>query len=82
MSIESRTAVRHSITNHRILAHIFTGEIKKTDLLSHKKSTRIQWANDLQLRRLLTSSLFRKALAHVSHRVSQRGGANRDLQEV
>jgi A/G-specific adenine glycosylase len=82
MSIESRTAVRHSITNHRILAHIFTGEIKKTDLLSHKKSTRIQWANDLQLRRLLTSSLFRKALAHVSHRVSQRGSANRDLQEV
>ena len=82
MSIEYRTAVRHSITNHRILAHIITGEIKKTYLLSHKKGSGIQWVNDLQLRQLLTSSLFLKALANVSPRVSRRGGADRDLQEV
>jgi A/G-specific adenine glycosylase len=63
LSIEYRTAVRHSITHHRILAHIYTGETEQAASQFHVDAGRAQWANRAQLSRLLTSSLFKKALA-------------------
>lgn len=61
-SIEYRAAVRHSITHHRILAHIFAGEIQQAASQFHADAGGAQWANHAQLSRMLTSSLFRKAI--------------------
>jgi A/G-specific adenine glycosylase len=62
LSIEYRTAVRHSITHHRILAHIFTGETEEAVSQFYVDAGGAQWANHAQAGRMLTSSLFRKAI--------------------
>jgi A/G-specific adenine glycosylase len=62
LSIEYRSAVRHAITHRRILAHIFTGETEQAASQFHMDAGGAQWADRAQLSRLLTSSLFKKAL--------------------
>ncbi|MBN2321600.1 MAG: A/G-specific adenine glycosylase [Acidobacteria bacterium] len=62
LPIEFLAILKHSITHHRISAHIYTGNAtgKASEILEEKD--RIHWANDLQLDAMLTSSLFRKAI--------------------
>jgi A/G-specific adenine glycosylase len=53
--------LRHSISNHRIQAHVFSGKGTGSGS-SLSKTTGFQWVDSLILGRMLTSSLFRKAL--------------------
>ncbi len=62
LSIESSAILKHSITQNRISAHIYTG--KATGIISESLETenRTYWANASELDSMLTSSLFRKAV--------------------
>jgi A/G-specific adenine glycosylase len=62
LKIENVSILRHSITNHSIAAHIYTGNA--TGLISErvKKHGEARWAGESRLNESLTSSLFRKAV--------------------
>lgn len=53
--------LRHSISNHRIRAHVFCGKAAAS-ILGQGIPIGFRWANPLLLDRVLISSLFRKAL--------------------
>jgi len=54
--------IRHSITHRRITAHIFSGKSTGKSLQLRINNGRTCWATGEHLRRMLTSSLFRKVL--------------------
>lgn len=62
LSISKIAVLKHSITHYRISAYIYTS--KAIGIISEISGAEggIQWASDLQLDRMLTSSLFRKAV--------------------
>lgn len=62
LPISEFTVLNHSITHHRITAHIYTGKATGLDPINVKPNNRMQWADDKQLDAMLTSSLFRKAI--------------------
>lgn len=57
--------IRHSITHRRITIHVFAGESTEDSILLRNFRRRAYWATDAQLRRMVTSSLFRKVLLRV-----------------
>lgn len=61
-SIVYCSGIRHSITRHRITAHIFRGNSGKVFSGLNSIKNGMQWATGAQQRRMLTSSLFKKAL--------------------
>jgi A/G-specific adenine glycosylase len=62
LSIKFLAILKHSITHNRISAHIYTG--KATGIISEllELGNETYWANASRLDRMLTSSLFRKAV--------------------
>lgn len=54
--------IRHSITHRRITVHIFAGESTGGAIRLKVPQDRVFWAAPAHLRRMVTSSLFRKVL--------------------
>ena len=55
---------RHSITYRRILAHVFSVRLGRR--LVPERCSGLRWADSAEASRLLTSSLFRKAIATIA----------------
>ena len=62
LRIDYKGAIRHSITYRRMTVHVFAGEPTGASIPLKIPEQRIYWATDAQLRRMVTSSLFRKGL--------------------
>lgn len=65
LNIDYKGEIRHSITHRRITAHIFAGESMDGSIRLKIPQSGIYWASDVNLRRMVTSSLFRKVLKYV-----------------
>ena len=62
MEMEYVSSIRHSITHHRIRAHIYTGKVSGTISGWSIDAGRMCWATGTQQGKKLTSSLFEKSI--------------------
>ncbi len=64
ITLQPGTPIRHSITYRRMLVHVFYGKVN-CSVSSLELNDKFHWASRSSLKRLLTSSLFQKALHEV-----------------
>jgi A/G-specific adenine glycosylase len=62
MHLDYQGRIQHSITHHRIAAYIFKGNVSGKASQLRIEAGNMRWAGQTQQSRILTSSLFKKAL--------------------
>jgi A/G-specific adenine glycosylase len=63
--LSSGAKISHTITNRRIAAHLFTGDVRYSIRLA---TTKFSWIDQSRANEILTSSLFLKALKKIANK--------------